>query len=118
MADDPFTTALEGSRQIDITVTGRRSGREISLPVWFVREGDVLYLVPVGGSGGDWYKNVLRTPTIRLAAGGAQREARATPISDAARVQEVLDKFRARYGAGDVAAYYPVQDAAVEVPLA
>jgi deazaflavin-dependent oxidoreductase (nitroreductase family) len=118
MADDPFTTALEGSRQIDITVTGRRSGREISFPVWFVREGDVLYLVPVRGSDGDWFKNVVRTPTIRLAAGGARHEARATPISDPSRVREIVDKFRARYGARDVAAYYPKQDAALEVPLA
>jgi deazaflavin-dependent oxidoreductase (nitroreductase family) len=118
MADDPFTTALEDRREVGLTVTGRRSGREVSHPVWFVLEGDVLYLVPVRGSDGDWYRNVVRTPTIRLAAGGAQIEARATPISDAARVEEVFDKFRARYGARDVAAYFPKQDAAVEVPLA
>jgi len=118
MPDDPFTTALRERRQVDLTVTGRRSGRRISHPVWFVREGDVLYLVPVRGSDGDWYRNVVRTPTIRLAAGGAQIEARATPIADAARVEEVFDKFRARYGARDVAAYFPKQDAAVEVELA
>ncbi len=117
MADDAFATALEGSREVELTVTGRRSGREISHPVWFVREDDVLYMVPVRGSGADWYKNALSTPAIRLAAGGAQLDARATPVSDPARVQEVFDRFRARYGAGDVAAYFPKQDAAVEVPL-
>jgi hypothetical protein len=31
---------------------------------------------------------------------------------------QVLDKFRAKYGARDVEAYYPKQDVAVEVPLA
>jgi hypothetical protein len=56
-------------------------------------------------------------PVIRLAAGGAQLTARAAPVTDPARVGETLDKFRAKYGAGDVAAYYPKQDAAVEVPL-
>ncbi len=117
MADDAFATALEGTREVELTVTGRRSGREISHPVWFVREGEVLYLVPVRGSDGDWYRNVRTTPTIRLAAGSAQLDARATPISDAARVEEVFDRFRARYGARDVAAYFPKQDAAVEVPL-
>jgi hypothetical protein len=95
-----------------------RTRHTVSAPATLTDEGDVLHLVPVGGSDGDWYKDVLRTPTILLAAGGAQREARATPISDAAGVQEVLDEFRARYGAADVAAYYPTQDAAVEVPLA
>jgi hypothetical protein len=33
-------------------------------------------------------------------------------------VGEILDKFRAKYGAGDVAAYYPKQDVAAKVPLA
>ncbi len=118
MADEEFIKALESSREIELTVTGRRSGREISIPVWFVREGGKLYLVPVRGTDSDWYKNVLKTPTVRLAAGGAQLTARAIPVTDPAEAGEILGKFRARYGARDVAAYYPKQDAAVEVPLA
>jgi hypothetical protein len=53
-------------------------------------------LVPVRGSDADWYKNVLKTPTIRVAAGGAQLRANARPISDAVAVNQVLDKFRAK----------------------
>ena len=113
-----FKEALEASREIEVTVTGRTSGREISNPVWFVRDGEKLYLVPVRGLDADWYKNVLKTPTIRLAAGGAQLSASASPISDAATVNQVLDKFRDKYGAQDVEAYYPKQNVAVEVPLA
>jgi deazaflavin-dependent oxidoreductase (nitroreductase family) len=117
MANEEFSNALESSREIELTVTGRKSGREISIPVWFVREDEELYLVPVNGSDSDWYKNVLKVPAIRLAAGGAQLTAGATPITDPAEVGEILDKFRARYGARDVAAYYPKQDVAVQVPL-
>jgi hypothetical protein len=72
--------------------------------------------VPVRGSDSDWYKNILKTPAIRLAA-EAQLEATATPTSGTAKVEQVLDKFRAKYGARDVEAYYPKQDAAVQVPL-
>ena len=118
MANEEFSQALESSREIELTVTGRKSGREISIPVWFVREGEKLYLVPVNGSDSDWYKNVLKVPTIRLAAERAQLTVRATPIPDPAEVSEILDKFRAKYGARDVAAYYPKQDAAVDVRLA
>jgi deazaflavin-dependent oxidoreductase (nitroreductase family) len=118
MADEEFKKALESSREIGLTVTGRTTGREISNPVWFVRDGETLYLVPVRGSDSDWYKNVLKTPTIRLAAKGAQLNATATPTSDAAKVEQVLDKFRAKYGARDVEAYYPKQDVAVQVTLA
>jgi deazaflavin-dependent oxidoreductase (nitroreductase family) len=118
MSDEEFKKALAASREIELTVTGRTSGREISNPVWFVREGETLYLVPVNGSDADWYKNALKTPTIRLAAGKAQLSANASPILDAAKVDHVLDGFRAKYGAHDVEAYYPKQDVAVEVPLA
>ena len=118
MANEEFSKVLESSREIELTVTGRKSGREISIPVWFVREGEKLYLVPVNGSDSDWYKNVLKVPTIRLAAEGARLTAGVTPITDPAEVSEILDKFRARYGARDVAAYYPKQDVAVQVPLA
>ena len=37
-------------RQIKISVIGRKSGRTISIPVWFVLEGEKLYLLPVQGS--------------------------------------------------------------------
>jgi deazaflavin-dependent oxidoreductase (nitroreductase family) len=117
MADEKFIEALDSSGEIELTVTGRRSGREISIPVWLEREGDRLYLVPVRGSDSDWYKNVLKVPTIRLTAGGAQLTARTTPITDPAKVGEILDEFRAKYGAQEVAAYYTKQDVAVEVPL-
>jgi hypothetical protein len=118
MADEEFKKALETSREIELTVTGRTSGREISKPVWFARDGAKLYLVPVTGSDSDWYKNVLKTPMIRLAAERAEFDAIVTPISDTAKIEQVLDKFRAKYGARDVEAYYPKQDVAVEVPLA
>jgi hypothetical protein len=49
MADEEFDKALEASPEIELTVTGRASGREISNPLWFVREGEKLYLVPVRG---------------------------------------------------------------------
>jgi deazaflavin-dependent oxidoreductase (nitroreductase family) len=118
MANEEFSNALESSREIELAVTGRKSGREISIPVWFVREDEELYLVPVNGSDSDWYKNVLKVPAIRLAAEEAQLTAGATPITDPAEVSRTLDKFRARYGARDVAAYYPKQDVAVQVRLA
>ena len=84
--------------------------------MWFVRDGEALYLVPVKGSDSDWYKNILKTATIRLVAEGAQLEATVTRTSDTAKVEQVIDKFRAKYGARDVEAYYPKQDVAVEVP--
>ena len=53
---------LSRYRQIKLSVIGRKSGKIISNPVWFVLEGEKLYLLPVLGSDTQWYKNVLKNP--------------------------------------------------------
>jgi deazaflavin-dependent oxidoreductase (nitroreductase family) len=112
-----FEMALEKATQIDLTATGRVSGRQTSRPVWFVRQQDTLYLLPVFGSGSQWYQNLLKTPAIRLAADQAEYRATARPVTDQRTVGQVVGKFSAKYGASRIAEYYPDQDVAVEVPL-
>ena len=114
---DSLKDHLSQADEITITVTGRKSGRAISNPVWFVVEGDTLDLVPVQGSDTQWYKNVQNNPTIRVNAEGAEKELRATPITDARQVASIVDKFREKYGAGDVKKYYSKTDVAVRLPL-
>src|SRR2546422_1676710 len=118
MAQTDFRTALQGANEIGITVTGRTSARSLSYPVWFALDGDKLYLLPVKGSDTDWYKNLRKTPTIRLEARGNTFTTSARLLTDEAQVGEVVEKFRDKYGAGQVKAYYPKLDVAVEVPLA
>src|SRR5919201_2379063 len=115
MATADLKRALQTRSEIEITVTGRRTGRDISNAVWFVEEGDRLHLLPVGGAESDWYRNVLKTPTIRIAAGGAEASAQTTPITDPGTVNNIVDKFRAKYGAAEVERDYPKRDVAVEV---
>jgi hypothetical protein len=104
---------LSRSREIKISVTGRKSGRTISIPIWFVLEDDTLYLLPVQGSDTQWYKNVLNNALIRIDARGAEAEFRAVPISDASRVASVVEKFRSKYGSNDLKKYYSKFDVAV-----
>jgi deazaflavin-dependent oxidoreductase (nitroreductase family) len=111
--NDNLKARLSRSREITITVIGRKSGRTISIPVWFVLEDDKLYLLPVQGSDTQWYKNVLKNPTIRIKAGGAEAEFKAILITDHKQVSSVVEKFRAKYGASDVKKYYSKFDVAV-----
>ena len=104
---------LSRYRQINLSVTGRKSGRAISQPVWFVFNDDKVYLLPVKGSDTQWYKNVLKNPSIQISARGADDEFQATPITNKAQVSSVVDKFREKYGAGDVKKYYSKLDVAV-----
>ncbi len=108
---------LSKSTEIHITVTGRKSGRAISIPVWFVAEDDKLYLLPVKGSDTQWYRNVLKNPKIRIDLRGAKAELEAAPITDAKNISTVVEKFREKYGAKDVKKYYSKFDAAVLAPM-
>jgi deazaflavin-dependent oxidoreductase (nitroreductase family) len=111
--NDALTNRLSRSREINITVTGRKSGRTISIPVWFALEGDKLYLLPVQGSDTQWYKNVLKKPIMRIEARGAEAEVKVVPVADATQVSSVVEKFRAKYGTNDVKKYYSKFDVAV-----
>ena len=104
---------LSRYREIELSVTGRKSGRTISQPVWFVWDEDKLNLLPVRGSDTQWYKNVLKNPAIRVDARGAEAEFNAVPITDAKQVVSVVEEFRSKYGAGDVKKYYSKFDVAV-----
>ena len=55
-----------------ITLTGRKSGRTITLPVSYVREGDTLWVV--SSRNRTWWRNLLggAPVTLRLAGQGAK----------------------------------------------
>ena len=109
--------ALDSSVELQITVTGRKSGREFSTPVWFVREGKTVYLMPVRGSKNQWYKNVLKSRRIKISSGKVSLELAAKPISDSKRVRSIADKFRKKHGVVDIKRYYARFDAAIELNL-
>ncbi len=115
--NDVLKDRLSRYRQIKINVIGRKSGRTISIPVWFVLDGENLYLLPVEGSDTQWYKNLLSNQSIRIDARGPKAEFNAVPITDAKQVSSVVARFRAKYGASDVKKYYSKFDVAVLVRM-
>jgi hypothetical protein len=82
-----------------------------------VVEHEKLYLLPVQDSDAQWYRNVLKNPSIRIDARGAEAEFRAIPITEASAVKSVVDRFREKYGAGDVKKYYSIFDVVPIYPL-
>ena len=114
---DTLKQRLAKNDEITISVTGRKSGRTISNPVWFVLENDTLNLLPVKGSDTQWYKNVLKNPAMRIQAGDAKAEVEVSAVTDTKQVAPVVEKFRAKYGPGDVKKYYSKFDVAVVATL-
>ena len=116
-APSALRKALGAVREVTITVTGRRSGRKISRPVWFVEDGDRLYLLPVNGAETQWYRNARRTPTVSLRARRSRATVRARPVTDAKRVRRIVRQFRAKYGPGEIKKYYSRPDVGLEIRL-
>jgi hypothetical protein len=69
------------------------------------------------GSDTNWYKNLLVDPTLKISANGVEISEKGRRITDSNRVDDIVRKFRSKYGEGDVKKYYPKTDVAVEVLL-
>jgi len=109
---------LEGAEELQLTVKGRRSGKDIPRPVWFaLREKREILLLPVKGSSSQWYKNILKNPLVRISVAGETHGGRLQTITERGRVLEVVELFRKKYGAGDVKRYYSKLDVAARLPL-
>ena len=117
MVNVDLSKKLDRASEITLSVKGRKSGRDIPRPVWFVHEGNALYLLPVQGTDTKWYKNFLVDPTLKISVNRAETTVRGKAITDSSRVDNVVRKFKSKYGEGDVKKYYPKTDVAVQVPL-
>src|SRR5437764_14936996 len=103
--------------EITLCVKSRKSDRDIPRPVWFVHEGNTLYLLPVQGSDTNWYKNLLVDPTLKISINGVETSAEGKPITDSNKVDYIVRKFKSKYSEGEVKKYYTKFDVADEVKL-
>ena len=98
---EPLRRAIEitpaaGTREriVDITTTGRSTGRARRIEIFFYRAAGHTYLCSgAGGGATSWYANLLAQPsfTFHLKNGvRADLPARATPVVDAGERQAVL----------------------------
>ena len=117
MSKSDLHQRLNRESEITHSVKGRKSGKDIPRPVWFVHEGNTLYLFPVQGSDTNWYKNFQEDKTLKISVSGEEIPTKAKPISDSNKVDDILNKFRSKYGEAYVKKYYPKVDVTVEVPL-
>ena len=92
--------ALETERTIDITTTGRATGRPQRIEMWFHNLDGQLYLTGTPGTR-DWHANLLAHPEFTFHLKGSVRadlRARATPILDPARRRVILSRLLERLG--------------------
>lgn len=99
-ANDPAVQrALQADRTIDITTTGRRSGKPRRIEIWFHNLNGRIYL---SGSPGprDWYANLLANPSFQFhlkQSVQADLSARARPIHQPEQRREILRRIAGQH---------------------
>jgi deazaflavin-dependent oxidoreductase (nitroreductase family) len=65
-ADADRLAKLRNVSTVEISTVGRKTGRTHTVPVWFVVDGDKLWVQAGKDGKADWYLNLKKTPAVKL----------------------------------------------------
>ena len=82
---------------VDLTTTGRKSGKAHTKPVWFVYDQGHLYLQSGKGGKSDWYQNLKKNPQVTLKIGTVTFQGKAKFIDDEKETERIHNLFSAKY---------------------
>lgn len=94
--DATLSTRLNRRWNCRLTTTGRKTGEPRSVTIWFVLEGDTLFLTG-GASGPQWCRNLRACSEARVAIDGTQWTGVAEVIDDEGAAQIIRQKFVDKY---------------------
>lgn len=112
---------LESVSEITLNVEGGRSGRDIPRSVWFVMTAirhicfQFRALTQIGIT--TCVQNFLADPTLKISVNGVEGILSGKPITESGKADDVVKKFKSKYGESDVKKYYPKTNVTVGVPL-
>jgi deazaflavin-dependent oxidoreductase (nitroreductase family) len=76
-----------------ITVVGRKSGEAYTIPLGYLRDGDSILALNIGGVS-NWYKNVQVNPDVTLEIKGETIKARCELVTDPAERAKVFEHYK------------------------
>ena len=92
---DLETVANEST--VEITTTGRKSGKAHIKPIWFVYDQGHLYLQSGQEGKSDWYQNLKKNPQMTLKIGTVTFQGKAKFIDDQNETERIHGLFSAKY---------------------
>ena len=93
----PDLAALNRASLLELTVTGRRTGRPRTVTVWFVATADRLYVTSGRGADSQWIKNVRHTPAVGCRIGTTRLRGPAVYLEGARVRDEIFPLFFHKY---------------------
>ncbi len=89
---------LQRVKTVELTTTGRRSGKPRAVKIWFVVDGPRSILVQhVAKKPAMWYRNLSKSPQVRVDFGDGPIDAVATPLESVDEVQAVVEQIGKKY---------------------
>ena len=82
---------------VEITTTGRKSGKTHTKPIWFVYDQGHLYLQSGKEGKSDWYQNLKKNPQMTLKIGTVTFQGKAKFIDDQNETERIHGLFSAKY---------------------
>ena len=101
----PTLSALAEARTLKMTTIGRKTGKRRTSEIWFVVEGNHLFVQAGKKARKGWLANIRSNPEVDLDIDGTELHGRASVISDPAEGQRVLALFRQKYWLARVASW-------------
>ena len=90
--------SIGNERDATLTVLGRKSNREIDVPLWFAEKQGTLYFLPRHGKSTEWYRNVQVNATIRVKIKDRTFTGKANLIVERDHVRNAIKLFKDKYG--------------------
>ena len=87
---------IAGRQTLTLTHYGRKTGKPHEVTIWFVVEGDKVYL-GTANVNRQWVRNVQKTSQIRLSIGRETFEGTARFLTDRAEHQRAMAAIRRKY---------------------
>jgi deazaflavin-dependent oxidoreductase (nitroreductase family) len=87
---------VAGKQTLILTHYGRKSGKPYDVTIWFVVDGDKVY-IGTANVNRQWVRNVQKTPRIRLAVGGETFESETRVLTERAEHERAMAGIRRKY---------------------
>jgi deazaflavin-dependent oxidoreductase (nitroreductase family) len=94
-----------------LTTTGRKSGKQHSIPIGYIPDGDTILTFNIGGQS-NWYKNVLANGNATLEISGEKIAARGEPLTAPHEIRRAIDVYRQKQSAGMFERFFGVSPTA------
>lgn len=92
---------------LELTTVGRVSGKRHTVTVWFLVDGDRLYLVTLK-MGRDWPRNLLKNSSVELKIGRTRMRGQARQITNPKRFEHVKRLLAQKYWAAWLGSWFGV----------